>query len=78
MEVGNTLAYYDMGAITTIKSFKVQAPHICFKKITGLVTVFIDVLETIKIGLYYKTFYNHNCCRAVISWSVCHCHSLTR
>ncbi len=27
-------------------------------------------------GLYYKMFYNSNCCCIVIRQSVCHCHSL--
>jgi len=28
MEVGNTLAYYDMATITAVKSFIVQAPEV--------------------------------------------------
>ncbi len=34
----------------------VQAPIFAPKQFTGLVTVFIDVVETKNIGLYYKTF----------------------
>jgi hypothetical protein len=33
MEVGNTLAYYDMATITAVKSFIVQGPGACTKKL---------------------------------------------
>ncbi len=41
------------------------------------VTKIKSFIAFIQGGLYYKTFYDHNCLRIIISQSVCHCRSLS-